>query len=125
MRIAEIVRDMRQVLAGDIQPARMIRAAGRQNDSLRVIRAPACSGRLRSQRETVAVARVPRLTTRRLEPMSGWRWPSLRDAWTSRELLFFFVWRDVKVRYKQTVLGALWAILQPVLAAIVASLRVE
>jgi len=39
----------------------------------------------------------------------------LRELWTFRELLYFLVWRDVKVRYKQTVLGAAWAILQPVM----------
>src|ERR1700731_4161545 len=36
-------------------------------------------------------------------------------VWASRELLYFFVWRDVKVRYKQTVIGAAWALLQPTL----------
>jgi lipopolysaccharide transport system permease protein len=39
---------------------------------------------------------------------------NLRELWEYRELLFFFVWRDIKVRYKQTVLGALWAVIQPV-----------
>ena len=38
---------------------------------------------------------------------------NLAELWAYRELLFFFVWRDVKVRYKQTVLGAAWAIIQP------------
>ena len=38
---------------------------------------------------------------------------NLAELWDYRELLFFFVWRDVKVRYKQTVLGAAWAIIQP------------
>src|SRR5438552_7770827 len=72
--------------------------------------------------ENVALARAPRLTTRRLEPTSEWRWPSLRDAWTSRELLFFFVWRDVKVRYKQMALGAAWAVIQPLATMIVFSI---
>lgn len=40
---------------------------------------------------------------------------NLRDLWLYRELVFFMVWRDIKVRYKQTLLGAAWAILQPVL----------
>src|SRR5258707_10775459 len=39
---------------------------------------------------------------------------NLAELWAYRELLFFFVWRDVKVRYKQTVLGAAWAVIQPV-----------
>src|SRR6266404_1425538 len=42
---------------------------------------------------------------------------SLRELWLFRELFYFFAWRDIKVRYKQTVLGAGWAILQPLLAA--------
>src|SRR5437868_10686728 len=42
---------------------------------------------------------------------------NLRELWLYRELFYFFAWRDIKVRYKQTVLGAGWAILQPLLAA--------
>ena len=38
---------------------------------------------------------------------------SIREFWLYRELLYFFAWRDIKVRYKQTALGAGWAILQP------------
>jgi lipopolysaccharide transport system permease protein len=50
-------------------------------------------------------------------------WPSLgiHELWDSRELLYFLVWRDVKVRYKQTVLGVAWAVLQPVLTMLVFS----
>jgi lipopolysaccharide transport system permease protein len=44
---------------------------------------------------------------------------NLRDLWVYRELVFFMIWRDIKVRYKQTLLGALWAIIQPVLTMIV------
>jgi len=50
-----------------------------------------------------------------IEPSAGWQWPNLRELWRHRELLFFLAWRDVKVRYKQTALGAAWAILQPAL----------
>jgi lipopolysaccharide transport system permease protein len=52
------------------------------------------------------------------------RWPGLRlkELWEYRDLLYFLVWRDIKVRYKQTALGALWAILQPVLATAVFSI---
>jgi homopolymeric O-antigen transport system permease protein len=46
----------------------------------------------------------------------------LRELWAYRELLYFLVWRDVKVRYKQTVLGAAWAIMQPVLTMVVFTL---
>ncbi len=52
----------------------------------------------------------------------GLAWLDLRELWAYRELLWFLVWRDLKVRYKQTVFGALWAILQPVLLMVVFSL---
>jgi len=54
--------------------------------------------------------------TLRLEAPRSWQTLNLAELWEYRELLFFFVWRDVKVRYKQTVLGALWAIVQPLTA---------
>jgi lipopolysaccharide transport system permease protein len=47
---------------------------------------------------------------------------NLRELWSYRELAYFFVWRDVKVRYKQTVFGVLWAVIQPLLLTIVFSL---
>ena len=52
------------------------------------------------------------------------RWPTLgaRELWEHRELLYFLVWRDVKVRYKQTVLGVAWAVLQPLATMLVFSL---
>src|SRR5262245_15769339 len=46
----------------------------------------------------------------------------LRELWEFRELLYFLIWRDVKVRYKQTALGAAWAVLQPLLTMLVFSL---
>jgi lipopolysaccharide transport system permease protein len=52
----------------------------------------------------------------------GWRAVNLIQLWAYRELLFFLVWRDVKVRYKQTVLGAGWAVIQPVMTMLVFSL---
>ncbi len=48
-----------------------------------------------------------------IERRPGWQFVNLREIWRFRELLFFLTWRDVKVRYKQTVLGAAWAVLQP------------
>src|SRR6516162_7577364 len=48
-----------------------------------------------------------------IERGRGWQLVNLRELWRYRELLYFLTWRDVKVRYKQTVLGATWAILQP------------
>jgi lipopolysaccharide transport system permease protein len=56
-----------------------------------------------------------------LEATHGFRALGLRELWRHRELLFFITWRDVKVRYKQTVLGAAWAILQPLLMMLVFS----
>jgi lipopolysaccharide transport system permease protein len=49
----------------------------------------------------------------RIEPPGSWQGLRLAELWRYRELLYFFVWRDIKVRYKQTVLGALWAVIQP------------
>ncbi|HVL14211.1 MAG TPA: ABC transporter permease [Gemmata sp.] len=48
-----------------------------------------------------------------IEPRSGWALLDLRDLWRFRELWFFLAWRDVKIRYKQTVLGVAWAVVQP------------
>jgi lipopolysaccharide transport system permease protein len=49
----------------------------------------------------------------------GWERVHYREVWANRELLYFLVWRDIKIRYKQTLLGGLWAILQPLLGALV------
>jgi len=49
----------------------------------------------------------------------GWQPVNFRELWGFRELLYFFAWRDVKVRYKQTLLGASWAVLQPAMMMIV------
>lgn len=68
---------------------------------------------------TEALTAVPRI---RLKPSNGWRALNLREFWQYRELLYFLSWRDIKVRYKQTALGALWAILQPFLTMLVFSL---
>jgi lipopolysaccharide transport system permease protein len=66
-----------------------------------------------------AIATAAALPTRRLQASRGWPRHLVPELWRYRELLFFFVWRDLKVRYKQTALGAAWAILQPVLATVV------
>lgn len=58
----------------------------------------------------------------RLAPSKGWVKLQLHELWQYRELLYFLTWRDIKVRYKQTVLGAGWAILQPFLSMVVFSL---
>jgi lipopolysaccharide transport system permease protein len=56
-----------------------------------------------------------------IEPARGWEALQLGELWKYRELLFFLTWRDIKVRYKQTALGALWAIIQPLLTMVVFS----
>jgi lipopolysaccharide transport system permease protein len=58
----------------------------------------------------------------RIAPSKGWVALQLKELWAYRELLYFMIWRDVKVRYKQTALGAAWAIIQPVFTMIVFSL---
>lgn len=54
-----------------------------------------------------------------IEPPRGWQLINVAELWKFRELLFFLVWRDVKVRYKQTLLGAAWALLQPAMMMVV------
>lgn len=56
--------------------------------------------------------------TLKIEPAQSWQALNVRELWRYRELLYFFVWRDIKVRYKQTVLGGLWAIIQPLAATL-------
>lgn len=57
-----------------------------------------------------------------IEPSKAWVALKLRDLWLYRELLYFLIWRDVKVRYKQTALGVTWAILQPLLTMLIFTL---
>lgn len=57
-----------------------------------------------------------------IKPLRGWVPLNLRELWDYRELLFYFTWRDIKVRYKQTLLGASWAILQPLFSMVVFSI---
>lgn len=54
-----------------------------------------------------------------IEPPRGWQWLELRELWRYRELLYFLAWRDVKIRYKQTILGAAWAVIQPFMMMVV------
>jgi lipopolysaccharide transport system permease protein len=57
-----------------------------------------------------------------VQPSRGWRSLGLRDVWESRELVYFLTWRDVKVRYRQTLLGAAWALIQPLFTMLVFAL---
>lgn len=57
-----------------------------------------------------------------IQPSSTWSALNLRDIWHYRELLYFLTWRDIKVRYKQTALGAAWAIMQPLFTMLIFTL---
>jgi lipopolysaccharide transport system permease protein len=65
-----------------------------------------------------AIAR-PEANTIVIRPSKGWTALNLRDLWIYRELMFFMVWRDIKVRYKQAVLGVAWAVLMPVISILI------
>ncbi|MGI9317041.1 MAG: ABC transporter permease, partial [bacterium] len=54
-----------------------------------------------------------------IRPVSGWKKLNLKELWEYRELLLAFSIRDIKVRYKQTILGAAWAILQPLVTMVI------
>jgi len=62
------------------------------------------------------------LNVLRIEPSKGWVPVKVRELWEYRELLYFLTWRDIKVRYKQTALGAAWALIQPFFTMVVFSL---
>jgi lipopolysaccharide transport system permease protein len=62
------------------------------------------------------------VSTLRIEPSKGWVPLRLGELWEYRELLYFLTWRDIKVRYKQTALGAAWAIIQPFFTMVIFSL---
>jgi len=70
----------------------------------------------------VAAPRPTVTSTMRIAPSRGWVPLRLGELWEYRELLYFLIWRDIKVRYKQTVLGAAWAIIQPLFTMVVFSL---
>jgi len=66
---------------------------------------------------SIELARQPE--TIYIKPSTGLAALDLRDLWVYRELVFFMIWRDIKVRYKQTLLGAAWAVIQPVLTMLI------
>src|SRR5437016_537348 len=76
----------------------------------------------RRARATPASVPADNLPVLRIEPSRGWVSLQLHELWEYRELLYFLTWRDVKVRYKQTVLGAAWAIIQPFFTMVVFSI---
>jgi lipopolysaccharide transport system permease protein len=58
----------------------------------------------------------------RIAPPRGWLDIDFKELWAARELLYFFVWRDITVRYKQTAMGAAWVVIQPFMTMVVFSL---
>ena len=71
-----------------------------------------------SEKALVAANALPEPTVR-IRPSRGWVALNLRELWEYRELLYFLVWRDVKVRYKQTALGIAWVVIQPVATTLI------
>src|SRR5687767_15715942 len=69
-----------------------------------------------------AEGKVAQQLTKTIQPSHGWVPLRLGALWARRELLYFLVWRDIKVRYKQTVFGVLWAVLQPLMLTVVFSI---
>lgn len=69
----------------------------------------------------LAISRTVPLATLRIAPSRGWVSLKLSELWDYRELLYFLVWRDIKVRYRQTLLGASWAVIQPFMTMVVFS----
>jgi lipopolysaccharide transport system permease protein len=65
---------------------------------------------------------APAVPIVRITPPARWWVVPMRELWDFRELVYFFVWRDVKIRYKQTAIGAAWAVLQPLLTMLIFSL---
>lgn len=65
---------------------------------------------------------APARTRIRIQASAGWRSLALQELWRYRELIYFLAWRDVKVRYKQTLLGIAWAVLQPLVAMVIFSI---
>lgn len=70
----------------------------------------------------ISLEENPEQTPVIIEPRTGSLSFDIRELWEYRELLYFFVWRDIKVRYKQTVLGGIWVILQPLMPMILFSI---
>jgi len=75
-----------------------------------------------TQSQAAAALRPRESPVVRIEARRRWLALDLKELWAYRDLIYFFIWRDVKVRYKQTVIGAAWAVLQPVLTMLVFSL---
>jgi lipopolysaccharide transport system permease protein len=73
------------------------------------------------QPETASIS-LPEEPLITIMPSHGWVALNLADIWAHRELLYFLTWRDIKIRYKQTTLGALWAVIQPLFPMLIFTL---
>jgi lipopolysaccharide transport system permease protein len=75
-----------------------------------------------SHTQVAVIETLKKFPSVRISPRRGWLAVDFPELWPYRELLYFFGWRDTKVRYKQTVIGAVWAVLQPLMPMLVFSL---
>ncbi len=80
---------------------------------------PATEGVVPAPHTAGATDSTPAPIVTLIRPAQGWQLINFGELWQFRELIYFLTWRDVKVRYKQTLLGAAWAILQPLLMMVV------
>lgn len=85
-------------------------------------KAPAELSQASAAAESADGSAPPRVPHIHIEPPRGWVSLDLRELWAYREVLYFLTWRTIKVRYKQTVLGVAWAIVQPLCAMIIFSI---
>src|ERR1700730_17857482 len=91
-----------------------------ENASLRVSRQPESGGEF-SENPDQQVS-LPSRPVIKIRATKRWKPLDLREIWAHRELLYFLIWRDLKVRYKQTLLGVSWVVLQRILMTLVAAL---
>jgi lipopolysaccharide transport system permease protein len=78
---------------------------------------------VREEEIQILITKIPpRLPHLRIKPSTGFVSLKLKEFWEYRELLYFLIWRDIKVRYKQTVLGVMWAVIQPLMTMVVFSI---
>ncbi|MFH1995687.1 MAG: ABC transporter permease [Candidatus Omnitrophota bacterium] len=82
----------------------------------------AVSEQEKSKKDKRREARARHRSVLTIRPYSGWRFIDFRELWEYRELTYFFIWREIKLRYKQTVIGCAWAIIQPFFMMVVLSI---
>ncbi|MDP8967325.1 MAG: ABC transporter permease [Actinomycetota bacterium] len=100
---------------GSWQRRVVLKGPSELNSAKTAKRARAAELRLGLEAASAGADDVPALTV--IEPPRGWGFFPIREIWAYRELLYFLVWRDLKLRYKQTALGVIWVALQPIALA--------